>query len=180
MGMVLTARRLTPDQMASALTSSEALERLLDPEDGDDVREIDLDKAWHGIHWLLTGSPDEPQPAQRRRGLFRRKDDAGPAGGAEELAVLGGEPIGEDNGYGPARLLRPEQVAAVAGALRPLTPEVLGHRVDLVAMEAAELYPGIWDEEDVYEEYLGPNYEMLRDFYLAAAGAGDAVLLAIQ
>ena len=51
---------------------------------------------------------------------------------------------------------------------------MLGHRVDLVEMEAAMLLPGIWDEEDVYQEYLGPNYEVLRNFYLAAADEGAA------
>ncbi len=142
-----------------------------------------MDKAWHAIHWLLTGSSDESPPSRRRSGLLRRRAAPQPSAGAEALAVLGGEPVGDDDGYGPARLLRPEQVAAVAEALRPLTPEVLGHRVDLTAMEAieaADLYPGIWDEEDVYEEYLGPNYEVLRDFYLAAAADDAAVLLAIQ
>jgi hypothetical protein len=180
MGMVLTARRLTADEMDAALGSQEGLDRLLFPEDDEPVAQIDVDKAWHGIHWLLTGSADETPPTQRRAGLFHRKAAPTSAAGAEALAVLGGEPIGEDNGYGPARLLRPEQVASVAEALRPLTPEVLGHRVDLVEMEAAELYPGIWDEEDVYQEYLGPNYEVLRNFYLAAADEGAAVLLAIQ
>ena len=177
--MVMTARMLTREELSEALASPEALEGLLDPEDDDEARQIDVDKAWHAIHWLLTGSADDTPPS-RRAGLFRRKAVREAAAGAEALAVFGGDPVGEDNGYGPARLLRPEQVAAVAEALRPLTPEVLGHRVDLAAMEAAELYPGIWDEEDVFEEYLGPNYEVLRDFYLTAASEDAAVLLAIQ
>jgi hypothetical protein len=180
MGMVMTARMLTPDEMSAALSSSEALERLRYPDDDQGAREVDVDKAWHAIHWLLTGSADDRPPPAPKRGLFRRSaPEPGPAG-AEWLAVLGGEPVGDDNGYGPARLLRPEQVAAVAAALTPLDRDALGGRVDLAAMEAAELYPGIWDEEDVYDEYLGPSYEVLRDFYLAAAREQAAVLLAIQ
>jgi uncharacterized protein DUF1877 len=180
MGMVMTARSLTHDEMAAALSSPDELDRLLHPEEGAAAREIDVDKAWHGIHWLLTGSTDDRPPATPKRGIFRRSAPAPAAVGPESLAVLGGEPVGGDNGYGPARLLRPEQVSAVAAALTPLDREALAGRVDLAAMEAAELYPGIWDEEDVYEEYLAPNYEALRDFYLAAAGDGSAVLLAIQ
>ncbi len=180
MGMVLTARMLTPDEMAAAFASPEALERLLYPEDGEEAREVDVDKAWHGIHWLLTGSADDRPPAARKRGLFRRPAPEPDPVGAEWLAVLGGEPVGGDDGYGPARLLRPEQVAAVAAALTPLERDTLAARVDLAAMDAAELYPAIWDEEDVYDEYLAPNYEVLRDFYLAAADEGAAVLLAIQ
>ena len=180
MGMVMTARMLTPDEMAAALSSTEALERLLYPDDDQGTREVDVDKAWHGIHWLLTGSPDDRPPAARKRGLFRRGAPEPDPAGAEWLAVLSGEPVGYDNGYGPARLLRPEQVAAVAEVLAPLDRDALGGRVDLLAMEAAELYPGIWDAEDVYEEYLGPSYEVLRDFYVRAAADGAAVLLAIQ
>jgi len=180
MGMVMTARMLTGDEMTVALSSPEALERLLYPEDEDEARAIDVDKAWHGIHWLLTGSSDDRPPAPRKRALFRRAAPEPDPVGAEWLAVLGGEPIGDDNGYGPARLLRPEQVAAVAAVLTPLDRETLAGRVDLAAMDAEGLYPAIWDEDDVYDEYLGPNYEVLRDFYLAAAGEGAAVLLAIQ
>ena len=64
---------------------------------GPDVEELlhqeheqrfDLDKAWHGIHFLLTGSAWETTP------------------GAGE-SVLGGDPVGPDRGYGPARLLDP-------------------------------------------------------------------------
>jgi len=173
--MYLRARMWTPAQLAEAMASPERRDELLSDEPSEELPEVDADKAWHGIHWLLTGSPDETPPTPPRRGLFRR----GPSSpvGAEAMAVLGGEPIGEDNGYGPARLLRPDQVSAVAEALRPLTPEALGHRMDPAAMAAAELYPGIWDEENVYEEYLGPSYEGLRQFYLDAAERGAAVVL---
>ena len=179
MGMVLTARMLTTDEMTQALSSPEALSELLHPDDGSGEREVDVDKAWHGIHWLLTGSGDDRPPAPRKKGLFRKAEPA-PEPGAEWLPVLGGDPVGDDEGYGPARLLRPEQVAAVAQALGPITPEVLASRVDLAAMDAEGLYPSIWDEDDVYETYLGPNYAALREFYLEAARDGAAVLLAIQ
>jgi hypothetical protein len=173
----MTARMLTVDEMEAALSSPEALDRLLHPEGGEEGREIDVDKAWHGIHWLLTGSPDDRPPTTRKRGLFHRAAPEPDPAGAEWLAVLGGDAVSED---GTALLLRPEQVAAVAEVLTPLDRDALGGRVDLLAMEAAELYPQIWDEEDVYEEYLGPNYEVLRDFYLRAAAEGAAVLLSIQ
>src|SRR4051812_41190420 len=158
--MYLRARMWTPQQLAEALASPDRLDALLYDDPSEELPEVDADKAWHGIHWLLTGSADETQPAAATRGLFRRRTAT--TVGPEGMAVLGGEPIGEDNGYGPARVLRPDEVVAVAEALRPLTPEVLGHRMDSAAMAAAELYPGIWDEEDVYEEYLGPSYAGLR------------------
>ena len=118
---------------------------------------LDLDKAWHGVHWLLTGSAD---------------DTTTPAG----QAILGGTEIGEDWGYGPPRLLRPDEVRRVADALAAHSAEDLRTRFDATAMTAADMYPFIWDEEDVFDEYLAPSYESLREFYARAASRGDAVL----
>src|SRR5512137_2747770 len=67
----------------------------------------DLDKAWHGIHWLLTGSTD---------------------GGDEPFCFLmfGGEPVGDvDVGYGPARALTSQQVAAWSSALSGISRDEL-------------------------------------------------------
>ncbi|MDT0214032.1 DUF1877 family protein [Rothia sp. ARF10] len=55
----------------------------------------------------------------------------------------------------------------------------LGSRRDAQAMEAAEVYPMIWDESDVFDSYLAPLYEDLRGFYAAAAAADEAVIQAI-
>lgn len=62
---------------------------------------VDLDKAWHGVHFLLTGSA---------------YDVTGTLG----AAVMGGRPVGEDDGYGPPRLLEQPEVAEVAEALSNL------------------------------------------------------------
>src|ERR1700761_9537434 len=74
-------------------------------------RSIDLDKAWHGIHWLLTG-------------------DSWGGEAPLALAIVGGEDIGPDLGYGPARVVTPEQAQAVAAALSDLTDEELARRYD--------------------------------------------------
>ncbi len=114
----------------------------------------DLDKAWHGIHWLLTGSA---------------------GGGDEPLCYLlaGGEPVGEvDVGYGPARALTSEQVAAWDAALSQIPREELSRRFDPKAMLDADIYPQIWarsikGEEDTLD-YLLQAYGGLRDFVAAA------------
>ena len=56
--------------------------------------QLDVDKAWHGLHFLLTGTAD---------------------GGAEPASYLltGGEELGDDEDV-QARLLRPAQVRALA------------------------------------------------------------------
>jgi hypothetical protein len=77
------------------------------------------------------------------------------------------------------RLLSPHRVQAVARSLAGIDTASLGSRMDAQAMEAAEVYPMIWDESDVFDSYLAPLYEDLRGFYAAAAAADEAVIQAI-
>ncbi|KAB8195611.1 DUF1877 family protein [Lysobacter maris] len=129
-----------------------------DDGDGDPDNSIDVDKAWHGIHYLLHGSADP---------------GAGPLG----QAILGGEPIGDDMGYGPARLLRAERVRTIADALIDVSE--LRARYAPQAMEAAGVYPdSIWVRDgNEALDYLLEHYRELRRFYRDAAGRGDGVLL---
>ena len=117
--------------------------------EGEEIREIDLDKAWHGIHFLMTESAWE---------------------GNEPLCYLvkGGEEIGdEDVGYCPARALRPNQIADWANALSTISTDDLRRRFNPGAMMEADIYPSIWDrapEEDDTLGYLLEYYETLRSF----------------
>jgi hypothetical protein len=141
-----TARELLADE--------EGLDSLL--ESDDDTSSVDLDKAWHGLYWLLVRG-DAPL----------------------DEAVFGGEELGEDLGYGPGRLLLSDRVKHVASALALLSTDELGTRLDPVAMARDEVYPGIWDEEDIFDTYLAPAFTRLRDFYTAAADADEAVIQTI-
>lgn len=71
---------------------------------------LDLDKSWHILHTVISGSPD--------------------AGDGPAAALLGGEEFGPDSGYGPARLLRHDAVSAFADVLEPLDVESLKSRAD--------------------------------------------------
>ena len=123
----------------------------------------DLDKAWHGIHWLLTGSADS---------------------GEEPYCYLmfGGEPVGDvDVGYGPARALTSQQVAAWSSALKEIPRDELAQRLDPKAMLEADIYPNIWDrslsgEEDTLD-YLLQAYGGLRDFVAAAQREQSGLLV---
>lgn len=158
MGMIWVAYRRSAGEAAELVESTDSIELLL--ESDDDETSVDLDKTWHGIHWLLTGSHD-------------------PTDDVTSEVIFGGQPVGEDRGYGPARLLDPERVRAVASILRALPADELRQRVDLEAMSAADLYPDIWDEADVFDEYLAPAYDELRAFYADAAHEGQAVIQTI-
>jgi hypothetical protein len=156
--MILVGRRLDVDEVSRLLADPSFAQELI--EDYDKPTALDIDKAWHGIHFLLAGSAWDTTH------------------GVGE-AVLGGEEIGDDVGYGPARLLRPDRVSAIAAGLSTVEVGTLRTRYNAAALSAADIYPGVWDEPDVFDTYLGPYFETLRTFYVAAAGEGQAVLLAI-
>jgi hypothetical protein len=127
---------------------------------------LDIEKAWHGLHYLLTGNADEPVP------------------GAGE-AVLGGAEIGPPFGYGPARLLTPEKVASVSSALSSLTRDALRARFDPKMMSVAQIYPKGWDDRDGEgnEEdanWLLSAFDDVREFYAAAASRGSGVLIYLR
>ncbi|MBW9208264.1 YfbM family protein [Mumia sp. zg.B21] len=155
MGMLWVGYRRGADEAARILNDPELVEDLLESEDDESF--VDLDKSWHGIHWLLTGS-GEPTPAE------------------VSDAIWGGEEAGEDLGYGPPRLLSPAGVRAVSATLEAISVENLRSRMDPAAMAQAQIYPAIWDEEDVFDEYVAPSFEQLRQFYAAASEAGEAVI----
>jgi len=43
-------------------------------------------------------------------------------------------------------------------------------------MAAADVYPSIWAEDDVFDTFIAPAFEDLRDFYSAAIAANEAVI----
>jgi hypothetical protein len=164
MGMTVVARELDSEQLATLLADpSVANDLILDEGDdeGDGAGWLDLDKAWHGVHFLLTGAAWGTD---------------NPLGGA----VLGGREVGEDDGYGPPRLLEPELVREVAEALGVVTDAELRARFDPEEMQRLDIYPQIWDEGDILDEYLMPNVQQLRDFYARAAARDAAVLIGVQ
>ncbi|MDG4829052.1 YfbM family protein [Solwaraspora sp. WMMD1047] len=163
--MVLIGRRLSHNEWRQILDDPTTVDMLLYGDLDDDQAampdpELDLDKSWHAIHYLLTGT------------AWDTDEGAG-------AAILGGDEIGEDNGYGPARLLSPENVRTVAAALDTLHLDTLRTRFDPKAMAAADIYPNIWDRtNEVFDTYLASYFVQLRSFYSKAAANDQAVLLA--
>jgi len=118
---------------------------------------LDLHKSWHGLHWLMCQSVWEgPEPYRS--------------------AILGGEEIGDDIGYGPPRLVEPRQVEEVARALSALSASQLMQRFDGEAMERQDIYPGNFSDDGDWRSDLRRDYERLRKFYRESAAQGCAVL----
>lgn len=132
----------------------EQIDEFLFTEHEDDA--LDIEKAWHGIHFLLTSQ-------------------VGPAAGPLGHVVFGQAPISEEDlGYGPAMGTDAADVAAIAAALDGVTDDELRARFDPAAMD--EVYPNIWDEGDEAMDYLATHLQSLRAFYRDAAARGHAVI----
>ena len=122
---------------------------------------LSLDKAWHGVHYLLTGEPD-PGPELLSQ------------------AVLGGVELGDDpegfSGYGPARYFRAAEVRELSqGPRRAEVESKAAGRFDPVRMSQLQIYPG-WGEDAQDKEWLMDAFRRLRDFYSNAAKQGRAVV----
>lgn len=121
---------------------------------------LSLEKAWHGLHYLLTGDPWGGD-------------------GPEAFLLAGGTPQGRDLGYGPARVFEPTEVSEIAAVLREISPETLWLRFDAGQLAEAEIYGTDWEEEhpdDLREEYL-EYYEALQEFLGRTADSGHALRL---
>ena len=150
----------TDRRLLLQLAEREAARQRQKPAPGSAGNSLSLDKAWHGLHYLLCGAK-EPAP--------------GPLG----QAVFGGAPLGCDLGYGPARSFAATEVTQIAAALkaRGLSAQLRG-RFDRDAMTRLGIYPGTWEPDD--RTWLIDAYRSLRDFYAAAGRARLAVVTRIE
>lgn len=122
------------------------------------VETLDLEKSWHGLHFLFTGKAD---------------------GGLQPRAFMqeGGEDIGEDSSGDPvARLFSPPQAKNIDAFLAALTPESLAKRYDPARMTELEIYGGAWEQDDEFDHLL-ESFEDVRAFVRTAVEAGDWVAM---
>jgi hypothetical protein len=124
---------------------------------------VSLEKSWHGLHFALTGTVFGGDPPLN-------------------FLAVGGETIGAvDVGYGPARILLPDQVALLDRALTSITDEEFARRFDLAALASEGVYPDIWDEplEDLLDEYQG-YLAFAKALIAEAHRSGQAILIVIR
>lgn len=82
---------------------------------------LHLDKSWHILHWLYTGQAwGGPMPAA--------------------TLLDGGKEVGDDLGYGPARVISVADTAAFATFLADQSVAALQARIDARAMMSNNVY----------------------------------------
>src|SRR5579864_1192800 len=126
MAMIGNLRPATDAEIARLLANPEEITRFLYGSDVPSNDRVVLNKAWHAIHFVLTGSR---------------------LGGSAPLNFLvdEGTPVGAvDVGYGPARVLTSDQVRELANALSEIRPELVAERVDPERFDEESIYPGNW------------------------------------
>jgi hypothetical protein len=126
---------------------------------------LDLEKWWHILHYVLTG-------------------EIGPAGGGSDL-LLTGQELGEDMGYGPARLHGPAETKDFSRFLERQDLANLQARIDLG--ETSRLYPGRLypamrgpaDAEylDMLRNNVGRHFVRLQDYVRKMADRGNGLLI---
>jgi len=132
----------------------------------DDGSELDLDKAWHGLHFIFTGTAWEGEAP----GCF---------------LVSGGEEIGDEDDDSRPRLLDVAQVKEISTFLTSLSDDNFIHRFDADRMTALEIYPEVIWKRDAGSrltpiDYLRQAFHDLRAFVEAAADRGDAIVIAVN
>ncbi len=157
MGMIGKLLRISEAELQQLQANEEDISDFIYSEDSEE-KELDIDKAWHGIHYVLNKSAWEGELP-----LFN--------------TIMGGTPIGEDMGYGPIRFLTGVEVKEVAAALAELSEEELQRRFDPEEMNDLDIYPSLdWSEAEE-PEYIFSYLKEVRNYYLEAAGGGQAMLL---
>lgn len=129
-----------------------------------EVEATDLDKAWHGIHFMLTGTAWEGVPPLN-------------------FLMHGGAVIGDvEVGYVPARGMTAAEVKAVAGALAGIDEAFMRARFDPAQMTQLDIYPGIWDRdpaEDDSFDYCMEYFGEIRTFVTRAAERGAGLIISL-
>jgi hypothetical protein len=114
-----------------------------------DYPACDLDQMWDVLDALLGADPASVASA----------------------AVTGGARFGEDQGYGPPRTLRPDEVAAIAAALSSLTIAEMRNRFTTV--DLTDRYHG----ENCGFDEVYRAFQNLQTCYSESAAAGHAMAL---
>ena len=127
--------------------------------------DLDLDKAWHGLHYILTETAAQDEEPWC-------------------YLLVGGEQVGDekdhDVGYGPARILMQQQVAAFQQAVASVSPAEVSARFNPVEMTRLDIYPNVWDRQDeLLEEWMQESLVELQGFLRRAVEQQQAVIISL-
>ena len=168
MSMIGNFRLVEAPEFERLLAEPETIEDLLYADDDEadddapDSAQIDIDKAWHGLHFLFTGTAWEGKPPLN-------------------FIAAGGREVGDvDVGYGPARAFTSKELREISAALAGLSTTDLRKRFDPAKMMKLQIYPKIWDRDPANDDtlaYLLGYFDQLKAFLTHGAERNLALLV---
>lgn len=153
MGMIGTYLRVTDDELARLLDEPDYFEELYTYEE----RQSDIDKAWHGLYFLLTGEADLDDIDRHSLGR----------------TIFGGMVIEEETG---TAYLTSTEVKDLTTRLHYIERDALESRYDTTRMNAHELYPFErgWGSEE--KQYLLEQFEELKAIFSSASQKQEGLI----
>lgn len=120
----------------------------------------DVDKAWEGIIYLLTGKPLSEAFSNPLT-----------------VHICGKHSLDVPLEYAMVspRFLTAADVKESLGILNLLTDDVLRSRFNAEEMNALDIYPGYWEE--IEADYVLNQFHHLKEFYAKAAEQDQAVIM---
>jgi len=126
---------------------------------------LNIDKAWHAIHFILTGRQ------------WGSTDD-------EPLSkIIGSEsPVNDkDMGYGPAMLITDKEIHDINNALKIISQDWFRAKFSISDMQKNEIYPIMNDEdEDEFFDYVYSYFKEVIIFFEKAENANQYILFFIS
>ncbi|HBF2809287.1 TPA: YfbM family protein [Clostridioides difficile] len=163
MGMIGCYTKISEENVFKLQQAEENLQDFVF-EDANENSTINIDKAWHAIHFTLTGCP------------FGGDDD-----NIFSKLVLSGNILMEIDGEFPVMLITANDVKKLSKAMNSLEEQAFRKRFNINEMLENNIYPVMNDEsEDDFFEYVWANLIELKKFIQEASDAGLAVIFFIM
>jgi len=130
-------------------------------DDVDEEKSLDIDKAWHAIHFTLTG-------------------EIGKVNNDDVLCkiVLSGNLVNdEDVGYGPAHEITSDEVKKINLAIKDMSEDDFRSRFNFQKMVESEVYPiSEGEDEGEFFEYIWYYFDALKVFFAKASESNSCIL----
>lgn len=161
MGMVIVLRRASAADIERLVANHDDWESFAFEEGDQEKDVVDFDKAWHALHFMLTGAAYNTDSALG-------------------IIVNDGETYGADeHGFGGFTIVSPEQMRAFDRALQQIGDAELASRFDSSAMAQNDIYLADAFTQEMREEaleYILQSLPALRELSASCAKAGDGAL----
>ncbi|MCI9976010.1 YfbM family protein [Clostridioides difficile] len=163
MGMIGCYIRISEENVLKLQQAEDNLQGLVFG-DMDEDNTISIDKAWHAIHFTLTGCP------------FGGEDD-----NIFSKLVMSGNVFMEIDGEPPAMLITADDVKKLSEAMDSLEEQQFREKFNISEMLENNIYPVMDDEnEEEFFDYVWANLIELKKFIEEAANERQAVIFYIM